>query len=568
MRQREEVQEMLRKLINPVVLAKAGAAAFSGWVLSCAFPLPPALKGLESAGAAWMALIPLLLVIRTSRPKAAFAWGWASGFLFWLLTLSWLLALGQTWGGIALPALGWVALSAYCALYTGIFAFVFAAVPGARMLPVLAAPVLWAGTEWLRATLFSGFPWNPLGVSQYGNIAAIQVAGIGGVYAVSALIVMLNAALAMTILRIYSEIRSRTARRRRVHGELMVGLAAVAIFWSWGVRTVKQTPPYAGPSLRIAAIQPAIPQLQKWSASFETDIAKALGEKTELALMSHPDLVVWPETATPGMLRIDPLSQRLVESVSTQCNAYLLAGSMDYRQLPGQDPEYLNASFLVSTNGQIEAVYNKRHLVLLGEYLPFENQLPFMKRWSPLGFSCISGEPTQPLMELAVPGTDGREPVRLSILICFEDAFAYLARRDVKRGARLLVNQTNDAWFDGSAASRQHMANAVLRAVENRVPMVRAANTGVTCLIDRFGKVTKSLPSQAGATQADGFSIDNVRTSAPDMPLTPYTRAGDWLFGIPCALATALGALFMLLRNRMAGFLGTGRRSAPEAGSL
>lgn len=552
---------MLRKLINPATLAKAGAAAFSGWVLSCAFPLPETLEGLEGAGAAWMALIPLLLVIRASRPKAAFAWGWASGFLFWLLTLSWLLALRHTWGGVAMPALGWVALSAYCALYTGLFAFVFAAVPGTRLLPLLAAPVLWAGTEWLRATLFSGFPWNPLGVSQYRNIAAIQVAGVGGVYAVSALIMLLNTALAMTILRIFSEIRSRITRRRRVHTELMVGLAAVAICWSWGVRTVRQTPPYAGASLRVAAIQPAIPQLQKWSASFETDIAKALGEQTEFALMTRPDLVVWPETATPGMLRIDPLSQRLVESVSTQGDAYLLAGSMDYRQLPGQDPEYLNASFLVSTNGQIETVYNKRHLVLFGEYLPFENQLPFVKNWSPLGFSCIGGEPNQPLMELATPGTDRHEPVLLSVLICFEDVFPYLARRDVRRGARLLVNQTNDAWFDGSAASRQHMANAVLRTVENRVPMVRAANTGITCFIDRFGRIAKRESSLG-----HGFSNAPVTASAADMPLTPYTRTGDWLFGLPCALATALATLFMLLRDRIAGCLRTGRQSAPEAG--
>lgn len=553
---------MLRTLINRDFILKALGVVVSGWLLACAFPLPPGLEGLEGAGAAWMALIPLLLVIRASRPKAAFAWGWASGFLFWLLTLSWLLALRHTWGGVAMPAAGWVALAAYCALYTGLFAFVFAAVPGTwRLLPVLAAPILWAGTEWLRSTLFSGFPWNPLGVSQYGNIAAIQVAGVGGVYAVSALIVILNAALAMTILRVYGEIRNRSARRRRVHSELMVGLATVAICWSWGVRTVRQgesdTP---GPSLRVAAIQPAIPQLQKWDDSHEHDIAKVLGEQTELALMSRPDLIVWPETATPGMLRIDPLSQRLVESVSAQGNAYLLAGSMDYRQLPGQDPEYLNASFLVSTNGQIEAVYNKRHLVLFGEYLPFENQLPFMKRWSPLGFSCVSGAANQPLMVLATPATAGREPVRLSVLICFEDVFPYLARRDVRRGARLLVNQTNDAWFDGSAASRQHMANAVLRTVENRVPMVRAANTGVTCFIDRFGRISKRLPCQRY-----GYSIDEVSASAADMPLTRYTRTGDWLFGLPCALATVLATLFMLLRDRMG--LRTGRRNAPEAGS-
>jgi apolipoprotein N-acyltransferase len=559
---------MLRNLITRIVLLKAGGVAISGWLLACAFPLPPGLEGLEGAGAAWMALIPLLLVVRASRPRAAFAWGWASGFLFWLLTLSWLLALRHTWGGVAMPTLGWIALSAYCALYTGLFAFVLAAVPDKwRLLPVLAAPILWAGTEWLRATLFSGFPWNPLGVSQHTNIAAIQIAGLGGVYAVSALIVLLNAALAMTILRVYGEIRNRQARRRRVHSELMVGLTAVAVCWSWGVRSVRQgAKEAAGPTLRVAAIQPAIPQLQKWNEAHEHEINKALGEKTELAMMSRPDLIVWPETATPGMMRIDPLSQRLIESVAAQGEAYLLAGSMDYRQLPGQDPQYLNASFLVSTNGQVKAVYNKRHLVLFGEYLPFENQLPFMKRWSPLGFSCVRGEPDQPLMELATPATADHPPVALSVLICFEDVFPYLARRDVRRGARLLVNQTNDAWFDGSAASRQHMANAVLRTVENRVPMVRAANTGISCFIDRFGRIIKCLPGHG-----HGYLVDELGTSSADMPLTPYTRKGDWLFGLPCALATVLAA-FWCIRGSCKNaalrlLLRTGRQSEAEAGS-
>jgi len=570
MRQREKVQEMLRKLINRSVMLKAAGVAISGWLLACAFPLPPGLEGMEGAGAAWMALIPLMLVIRCSPPRAAFAWGWVSGFLFWLLTLSWLLTLRHTWGSVALPALGWVALSAYCALYTGLFAFVFAAVPDTwRLLPVLAAPLLWAGTELLRATLFSGFPWNPLGVSQYRNIAAIQVAGLGGVYALSALIVMLNASLAMTILRVYGEIRGCAPRRRRVHSELMIGLAAVAICWSWGMRTVRQTPPATGPSLRIAAIQPAIPQLQKWNESHEHDIYKALNEQTELALMSKPDLVVWPETATPGMLRIDPASQRLIDAVAAQGDAYLLAGSMDYTQAPGEEPQYLNASFLVTPAGHIESVYNKRHLVLFGEYLPFERQIPFLKRWSPLGFSCIGGDPLQPLMEMkrpaARPEADS-EPVRLSVLICFEDAFPYLARRDVRRGARLLVNQTNDAWFDGSAASRQHMANAVLRAVENRVPMVRAANTGITCFIDRFGRITERVVTDAGETRARGFSIASVTPADAAMPLTPYTRAGDWLFGLPCALATVLAALFML-RGSLAHRFRTGHQTAPGSDS-
>jgi apolipoprotein N-acyltransferase len=333
----------------------------------------------------------------------------------------------------------------------------------------------------------------------------------------------------------------------------MVGLAIVAICWSWGVRTVRKASPGKGSLLRVVAIQPAIPQLQKWNETHEAEIVKALKEQTELALMCKPDLIVWPETATPGMLRIDPVSLRLLEMVANHGQTALLAGSMDYRQEDDHDPEYLNASFLISTNGQISASYNKRHLVLFGEILPFERQVPFIQRWSPLGFSCVPGEPDQPLMQLANP-TRNAPPIPLSVLICFEDAFPYLARRDVRRGARLLINQTNDAWFDGSAASRQHMANAALRTVENRLPMVRAANTGITCFIDRFGRITERvLPSQ-GNNQSRGFSVASIRAGTSEMALTLYTRFGDWILGIPCAIATLLWMLWMWRSSHRARF--------------
>ncbi len=591
LRQREEVQEMLRKLIQDYRPLKAAGAVLTGWMLACSFPLPPVLKGMEGAGAAWMALIPLMLVVRCSRPRAAFGWGWLGGMVCWLLSLSWLLSLRHTWNdAVLLPALGWMALSAYCAVFIGLFAFVFAAVPGgvavtaapdghdgagtitgrsggmaARLLPVLAAPVLWAGTEVLRATLFTGFPWNPLGVSQYRNVPIIQLAKFGGVYAVSALVVLLNAALAMTILRICTEVWQRRPHRRRVHVELLAGLGVVALCWSWGVRVVRQAPPETGRLLRVAAVQPAVPQVQKWSEAHERDIYAALRGQTELALMSRPDLVVWPETATPGMLGVDPESSHLAESLAAE-GCWLLAGSMDFIQPEGRKASYLNGSFLLSPSGAVEAVYHKRHLVIFGEYLPFESWFPFLERWAPLGFSCIPGAARQPLMRLVPAGVAGGESaaVPLSVLICFEDAFPYLARRDVRGGARLLINQTNDSWFDGSAASRQHMANAVLRTVENRVPLVRAANTGVTCFVDRFGRLVDLFMTPDGDTESRGFSVSAVTVSGPDMVLTPYTRYGDLLFGLPCALLTLLSVILSAMlpvwrRSR------TGSRCAPEA---
>jgi apolipoprotein N-acyltransferase len=526
------------------------AVLLSSFLLACAFPLPPVLRAMEGSSAAWLALIPLILVARLSRPKNAFWWGWLCGFLFWLVSAAWVLELRQTWGFLPVVILAWVALAAYCALYTGLFAFLLAGIwPGGkrRLALVLIAPVIWVGCEYLRAVLLTGFPWNVLGASQYRNIAAIQLASWGGTYAVSGVIVLLNAALALTALRIVGEIRRRESRRR-IHYELMLGLVAIALCWSWGVRTVRRGVPggEAEAIVRIAAVQPNIPQVQKWSEAHRQDAYLALKEQTELAVMSRPSLMIWPETAIPDLLRIDPIAQSVVTSLVTN-GPQLLVGSMDYEQL-GEDVLYYNASFLVDSSSSIVGTYRKRHLVPFGEYVPFENQFALIKRLAPLGFSCVPGSPVGPL-ELRVVQEGVETTANFGVLICFEDVFPYLARKDVGAGARFLVNQTNDAWFDPSAASRQHMANAVFRAVENRVPLVRCANTGVTCFVDRFGRIVELLAGDDGGTALKGFSVSELRIPPADMPLTPYTRFGDWLWARPCAMLVIILLLIPFIQR-------------------
>ena len=534
---------------------KLSAVLVSAFLLACSFPLPPALKTMEGASAALLGLIPLIIVVRLSRPKSAFWWGWLCGFMFWLVSLSWILQLRNTWAcapWVALPIIifSWAALAAYCALYMGLFGFLLARVfpvkfsvdsedakrglsPLHRLGPVLLAPVIWIGCEYLRSVIGTGFPWNLLGVSQYQNIAAIQLAAWGGVYAVSGLIVLLNAALAMTALRVISEVRYRK-KRGRIHYELMLGLIAVAMCWSFGVRRVKLGDAAAGQltSVRVAAVQPCIPQPQKWSEQYRCDAYSALQSQSELAVMSKPQLMIWPETAIPDILTVDPMAQRVVGRLVAE-NMSILVGSMDFEQ-HGDRIDYYNSSFLVDSGGHIESSYRKRHLVPFGEYLPFENQILLIKKMAPLGFSCLPGH-DQELMRLPIGGAENIKPA-FGTLICFEDIFPYLARRDVKNGARFLVNQTNDGWFEHSAASRQHMANAVFRAVENRVPLVRCANTGVTCFIDRFGRILEKLASRDGSTELRGFSVSEIQLELQEMPPTVYTRFGDWILAIPCAM--------------------------------
>jgi apolipoprotein N-acyltransferase len=527
------------------------AVLLSSFLLACSFPLPPGLETMEGPSAVWLGLIPLILVARTTRPKFAFWWGWLCGFLFWLVAVSWILRLQDSWGCLPMVLLAWVALAAYCALYMGLFAFLLSSVFSAkgassvhpqvrRLTVVVLAPLIWVGCEYLRAVLGTGFPWNLLGASQYRNTAVIQIASWGGVYAVSGVIVLLNAAVAITALRIVEEIRSRS-RRRRVHVELMLGLTVVALCWARGVSSVRRGEAEARTthSIRIAAIQPNIPQIQKWSEDHRYGAYQSLREQTELAVMSRPALMIWPETAIPDLLRVDPMAQSVVASLVTD-ESWLLVGSMDFEQPNDDRVDYYNGSFLVNGGGRIMESYRKRHLVPFGEYLPFENQIPLIKELAPLGFSCMPGEDSSTLFELPHGGADAPEIAKFGVLICFEDVFPYLARRDVQAGAQFLVNQTNDGWFKNSSASRQHLVNAVFRAVENRTPLVRCANTGVTCFIDRFGRIAEMLVGDAGKTELRGFSVAELVPRPRAAAFTPYTRFGDWLFALPCAMLVVM----------------------------
>jgi apolipoprotein N-acyltransferase len=549
---REKVQEMLR-LLNKQRLGMLVAAALSGFLLACAFPMPPAMSGTEGWSAAWLALVPLMIVLAHVSPRMGGVLGLVAGMVFHLIGLAWLLALRFTWGNTPMTALAWIALAGYCSIYLGLFGYAYAFVAGrfckrgmvARLLLMLVAPVLWVGLEYIRAILFTGFPWNVLGVSQYENAVLLQSARVFGVYGISFLIVLFNTGLALTGDRVWQEVRGRQ-KRRRVHLELMSALLLLALAWSGGVTTFRRT--YRtmhqdGVAIRISLVQPAIAQVQKWDDEHAREIETVLAQQSEIALVSRPDVIVWPETATPGPLRTDPASIAIAGNLVSQ-GVSLLAGTMDVvPDLAGNILLY-NAALLVGRDGQLGGRYYKRHLVPFGEYVPLTRWIPLLERFAPLGFSCTPGARGQDLLVLS--GSEG--DVVAGTLICFEDVFPYLARRDVRNGARLLVNITNDGWFDNTAAARQHLAHAVLRAVENEVPMVRAANSGVSAFIDQTGRFEEIPGYRAEGSRGVGTRPVLVPQGREDM--TIYTRFGDWLLAIPCALGTLLLLGWILHRRR------------------
>ncbi len=538
------------------------AALAGGGILASAFP------PWQSTEAAWFGFIPLLVAARFSSPAQSFRIGFTGGFVFWLATLSWLLSMANTGGPLPLVVLAWVALSAYCSLYHAAFLALVsvtwhgwvwsrtspplnAEAPkanpdglGLNLGRVLLFPAAWVGFEYLRSTLFTGFGWNALGVSQYANLAVIQSAEWGGVYSVSAICMVMNASLALTAISLGLRYTDRF-RKTRVHLELMAGLLICAGAWVWGHREVVNLNGDSGMeshSLRVALVQGNIEQGDKWTEASEAELRSLMCDLTRKALISKPDLVVWPETAVQEA-RADAAVNAMLVGLTTD-EARLLTGSLEFYSR-GTYPKLHNAALLFGPEGLFAESYNKVHLVPFGEYIPFENVVPPLAGLSPIGYSCKPGT-SNTVFRL----DQGRVP--FSVLICFEDTIAPLARRSVLNGARLLINLTNDAWFEGSAAAWQHAAHCVFRSVENRVPAVRCANMGLSCFISETGAMdftTREWIKKRSADLAD-YRVDEVRLRKEPLPATFYTRYGDAPFALPCGVLSGLSFAWLLWRRR------------------
>lgn len=519
-------------------------SVLSGLLLSAAFP--PHARG----DLVFVALVPLLLAVRVSSPRRAARLGFVSGLVFWLIDVAWLWSLKDNGGPVALVGLGHIALSLWLALFPLLFALADAAAwrlaercPRhifAILLALVVEPAFWVGSEYLRGTLLTGFPWNPLAAAQYRSPALVHAASLAGAGAVSWLIVAINASLASTISRLLLPFRAKSrnadpnllspiavGRWRIISLELFVALAVAVACWMRGLEAIGKQGGDAGSArFRAAIIQADHPSIFEDDAEASAAAYETLLSHTSLSAMASPDICVWSETILPGYVPTDKDTAALVrEAVSALGGVPLLAGGVELRMRGKNDYDIFNSAFLFDARG-IAATYRKRHLVPFGEYIPFESKLPILKRLAPAGFSCEPGDGTA-VFEVRTP----KGTFKVGSLICFEDAFPSLARTSVRDGADILATLANDSWFCGSSEAEQHLAQAVLRCIENGRPMMRATNRGVSALIDRHGRVTRRIGGEDGSA---GFAIGDLPTGGPE---TPYSRFGDWLLHIPCAVA-------------------------------
>jgi len=471
---------------------------------------------------AWFGFVPLLFVAKSKSKGEAFLFSYLAGVVFWFGIVYWLIH-------VTFP--GMVVLVLYLALYFGFFGLIISTYSlQLTAYSLLFIPSVWVLLEYIRGRLFTGFPWALLGYSQYLNLPVIQIADITGVWGVSFLVMMVNVA-------IYTAISCKlSAVSKKQKYILPILLMFITVAYGYFKIYSLQLKTY-GLKLKISVIQANIPQQLKWDKSSRDFIMDRYFGVSKEALKDMPDLMVWPEAALPVVLEDEPVYYESVKDFIKESKATLLFGAVTLR-----DNFYYNSALLTSQQGRLLSRYDKLHLVPFGEYIPLRKVLSFLETVVPIGDFSFGKEYTL----FKIPNSKSQIPNQFAVLICFEDLFPGLSREFVKRGADFLINITNDAWFKKTASPYQHLSASVFRAVENRVYLVRAANTGVSGFIAPTGKIISLVADRFGSNIfISGYKTQEIFLSGQAFSF--YTRYGNIFIGV-CLLFILYGLIILKKR--------------------
>jgi apolipoprotein N-acyltransferase len=409
-----------------------------------------------------------------------------------------------------------------------------------------AAPFIWILLEYLRSNLsFLALPWGLLAHSQYQNALVIQIASIAGTYGVSFLIVAVNAAGAALLYpwfvrqKIFNTESPLKSSKKSVTALAGASGALVLLTMLYGIREISS--PIEGKEIKISVVQGNIEQSQKWDKKYAPLIMRTYSALTLAAAKDRPDLIIWPETATPRAMNTDPKLEKQIRKIAEAAGTPLLLGSSQVYKFKRNDPKAAkvkNSAYLVPADPRLKLSqqYDKIRLFPFGEYLPYKSKVP----WSYIGVPDVGNY------------IEGKEHIvftlpefRFGVTICWENLFADFVRQFVKNGAQFIVNMTNEAWFGRTGAPYQFVSMNVFRAVENRVFVIRCTNTGISCFIDPNGRIINTVKDENGTEVfirgvASGWVI-------PQNSNTVYTRYGDWFVWVSVLISILF--LFFSLVN-------------------
>ena len=467
------------------------------------------LQGLGLLG--YVCLVPLLLVIRYAPGRWSIFYGTVFGVVQTMLVNYWL-------GTFSLVSLQVITIL-YLLLYAVFMTVVTAASKRYPRFGFILVPLLWVIFDYLRSKGFTGYPWGMLGTGQYKNIPLIQTAAVGGIWAVTLIVLLVNGCLCLAI----TEYRKDKLKALQpLAGMIAVYLLIIA---AGSLSVLSWDRQISGEPVTVSLVQQNTdPRKNDYREGL-----KILKELTDKALPEKPDLVVWSETAfVPNIRRwskLDPnrypYSRLVFDFLNYQkgLSTWLLTGNDDYELVPtkdGQEERFdYNAAILFDPDGNRVKTYRKIHLVPVTEYLPFKYSLPKLYEL----IVTMDVHPWEPGTERVV---FDHPKLAFSTPICFEDSFPNDIRAFVKKGADVIINISNDYWSLTEAEAMQHYTNALFRAVENGRQMLRASASGVTCHVDAVGRLKASLPMYRE-------DILTVRLNPNNQRSTVYTAIGDWL---------------------------------------
>jgi apolipoprotein N-acyltransferase len=479
---------------------------------------------------AFVGLVPLLIALdkAAAAPARALRAGFRTGYLFGLayfaVMIYWILFLtsNEVPNRIVMVPL-FLMMAGYLALYPALFGLAFVAcVRRTRIPAAFLAPPLWVASEWLRGAGEMGFPWGNAGYSLAASLPLLQTAAWVGVPGMSLIVVAVNAA-ARRALRADASPRARFA-------PLAVALVALAALFAAGSVRLAANPPAAERSLRVAVFQPNISQGIKWDWQYKDKSLDAIARLAQQLSPGTIDLAVWPETAIPAYLHQEKSYFDLVQNIVKSARAPTLLGFPD-TQLVGSDRVYYNAAMYLLADGSSGGEYRKMHLVPFGEMLPFQSILPALRNVD-FGEADFTPGTEKTLFDAA-----GHQ---FGVSICFEAIFPSMTRDLVRRGAEILVNITNDAWYGRTTAAWQHARMALVRSIEDGVCQLRAANTGISFVSDPYGRTLAETE----------IFVEEVLVAEIDPRRVPtfYVQAGD--ICLMLALAVSGAALVMAIVAR------------------
>ncbi len=495
---------------------------------------------------AWILLVPLHIAMVDAPPRQAFRYGWLAGLVAFVGTMSWVVTAMHLYGKMPLiPSyLLMLLLAAYLGLFVAAYALCVAMFQ--RKLPslmLLGAPCVWVALELLRTHLLSGLPWSLLGYSQYRWVPAIQIADHTGVYGISFLIVLVNVAVSETGLWVVRYIRGSRAHpfpwRPPAAAVLGMTMALTYGYYQLAQADAGRKDTEATRFVKIGLVQANIDQARKWDQAYRMETLRRYGRLTAEASVGA-DLVLWPEAATPFIYERELDYREAIAMLVRSLNVPLLLGSPAVRYHPDGSPYLLNSAYMLTRSGEISGRYDKQHLVPFGEYVPLRDSVLFFLDKLVVGIGDFEEGPGPTMLEMTPSSSP--HPVKFGVVICYEVIFPDLVRRFAAQDAAFMVTITNDAWFGDSAAPFQHFGMVVLRSVENRVAFARAANTGVSGLIDPWGRILIETPIFQELVAQGEIPLMRVTTF--------YAQYGD-VFAYSCVIIAGILLLRTSWRRRL-----------------